>query len=259
MFGLTQLRRWWTRRILTRHLIPLPVWQHVLDESPLLSALKRHELHQLHKLTSLFLYHKVVVGADNFELDEFMRATIAAQACLLVLNLGLDWFDGWSEIIVYPDAFIAPRREQDAAGVIHEGVNGLSGEAWGRGPVILSWADIDPSTQSQHRKGSNVVLHEFTHKLDFLDGSANGIPPLHLGNTMQDWAEDFTRAYADLSHRSPRHSGGIDRYATTNPAEFFAVMTELFFEAPQRLQENYPSIYDELRHFYLQDPIKRMR
>ena len=142
--------------------------------------------------------------------------------------------------------------------MVHEGANGLSGEAWGRGPVILSWADIDPSTRDNRHKGSNVVLHEFTHKLDFLDGSANGIPPLHPGNKTQKWAEDFTRAYADLSHHSPHHSGGIDRYATTSPAEFFAVMTELFFEDPRRLQEHYPAIYDELRRFYRQDPVKRL-
>ncbi|MCW8827263.1 MAG: zinc-dependent peptidase, partial [Gammaproteobacteria bacterium] len=125
---------------------------------------------------------------------------------------------------------------------------------WGRGPVILSWADIEPARGDN---GSNVVLHEFAHKLDFLDGAANGIPPLHPGNSQQEWARDFTHAYEDLSEHSFHHSGGIDRYATTNPAEFFAVMTEIFFEDPRLLQTQYPKIYDELRRFYRQDPIKR--
>ncbi|MDH3355616.1 MAG: zinc-dependent peptidase, partial [Chromatiales bacterium] len=227
-----------------------------VSESPLLSQLQKSELGKLRELASLFLHDKVVVGAGDFELDAFMRVTIAAQASLLVLNLGLDWYDGWSEVIVYPDAFIVSRPELDEAGVVHENSRGLSGEAWSRGPVILSWADIDPSIQ--HHSGSNVVLHEFAHKLDFLDGSANGIPPLHPGNQQQEWAKDFSRAYDDLSHHSFSHSGGIDRYATTNPAEFFAVMTELFFEDPMRLQQHYPTIYNELQRFYRQDPIRRL-
>jgi len=258
MFGLTRLKRWWTQRILAQHRIPLMVWRRVVKETPLLAQLPKGELRRLRELASLFLHHKAVVGAGDFELDEFQRVSIAAQASLLVLNLGLDWFDGWSEVIVYPDAFIAPHRELDEAGVLHEGDRGLSGEAWGRGPVILSWADIAPSSQGHHKAdGSNVVLHEFAHKLDFLDGAANGIPPLHPGNEQQEWARDFSRAYDDLTHHSFHHSGGIDRYATTSPAEFFAVMTELFFEDPQPLQQHYPVIYDELQRFYKQDPIKR--
>jgi Mlc titration factor MtfA (ptsG expression regulator) len=256
MFGLTRLSRWWTQRILSHHRIPLTLWQEVVSQTPLLSHLPKGESHKLRELASLFLHRKVMVGAGDFELDPFKRATIAAQASLLVLHLGLDWFDGWSEVIVYPAAFIAPHRELDEAGVLHEGSRGLSGEAWGRGPVILSWADIDPLNRNHH-KGSNVVLHEFAHKLDFLDGSANGTPPLHPGNRQQEWAIDFTEAYADLSHHSFHHSGGIDRYATTSPSEFFAVMTELFFEDAQRLQQHYPTIYDELRRFYRQDPINR--
>lgn len=256
MFGLTRLKRWWTQRILTHHRIPITMWQTVVHQTPLLSHLPKRELGKLRELASLFLHDKAVVGAGDFELEEFMRVSIAAQASLLVLNLGLNWFDGWSEVIVYPDAFVVPRSEMDEAGVLHESDRGLSGEAWSRGPVILSWADIDPSIQRQ--SGSNVVLHEFAHKLDFLDGAANGIPPLHPGNSQQQWARDFSRAYDDLTHQSSYHSGGIDRYATTNPAEFFAVMTELFFENPQLLQQHYSAIYDELQHFYKQDPIKRL-
>jgi Mlc titration factor MtfA (ptsG expression regulator) len=255
---LERLQRWWTQRLLHRHRIPLSVWRQVLDASPLLARLDKQEQHRLRELASLFLQRKVVEGAGGLALDETARALIAAQACLLILNLGLDWFDGWSEVIVYPEAFIAPHRERDEAGVVHEGNRGLSGEAWGRGPVILSWADIDPLMRQLHHPGSNVVLHEFAHKLDFLDGAPNGIPPLHAGNSQPQWAEDFTRAYADLSRHHRHHAAAIDPYATTSPAEFFAVVSEYFFEAPQRLQQPYPAIYDELRRFYLQDPIKRL-
>jgi Mlc titration factor MtfA (ptsG expression regulator) len=257
VIGLERLQRWWTQHLLHRHRISWPVWRQVLKASPLLARLNKKEQHRLRELTSLFLHRKVLVGADGFELDQTAQALIAAQASLLILNLGLDWYDGWSEIIVYPGAFLAPHRERDEAGVVHEGPRGLSGEAWGRGPVLLSWGDIAPETRQQRRPGSNVVLHEFAHKLDFLDGAANGIPPLHPGNTVQQWAEDFTRAYADLTQHSEHHAAGIDPYATTNPAEFFAVVTELFFEEPQRLQQAYPAIYDELRRFYLQDPLTR--
>jgi Mlc titration factor MtfA (ptsG expression regulator) len=257
VIGLERLQRWWTQHLLHRHRISWPVWRQLLETSPLLARLNKKEQHRLRELTSLFLHRKVLVGADGFELDEMARALIAAQASLLILNLGLDWYDGWSEIIVYPGAFLAPHRERDEAGVVHEGPRGLSGEAWGRGPVILSWSDINPTTRQQRRSGSNVVLHEFAHKIDFLDGAANGIPPLHQGNTVQQWAEVFSRSYADLTQRSDQHAAGIDLYATTNPAEFFAVVTELFFEEPQRLQHSYPAIYDELRRFYRQDPLSR--
>ena len=183
-----------------------------------------------------------------------MRVTIAAQACLLVLNLGLDYYKDWSEIIVYPGAFLAPHRERDEAGVVSEGMRGLSGESWGRGPAILSWADIEHSRVG----GSNVVLHEFAHKLDFLDGAANGIPPLHSDVIRERWTEDFTKAYDDLHqqlecHRHP----AIDPYAAESPAEFFAVVTEVFFQDPRRLHAHYPAVYDEMRRFYRQDPLAR--
>ncbi len=256
MIGLERIQRWWTQRLLHRHRIPIMIWKRVLDASALVSQLQKSDRHRLRELASLFLHRKAIVGADGLELDEVMRAFIAAEASLLVLNLGLDWYDGWSEIIVYPGAFIAPHRERDEAGVVHEVSRGLSGEAWARGPVVLSWADIDPSTRAQRRKGSNVLLHEFAHKLDFLDGAANGIPPLHVGNTQQEWARDFTRAYANLNSRTQHELNGIDHYATTNPAEFFAVMTELFFEQPKQLHKNYAPIYEELSRFYKQSPLK---
>jgi len=257
MIGLEQLKRWWTQHILHRYCIPLVIWHRVLEISPLLALLDRRERRRLRELSSLLLQRKALVGADGLELDELMRAYIAAQASLLILNLGIKWYDGWSEIIVYPGAFIAPHREQDEAGVVHDGARALSGEAWGRGPVILSWEDIDPSTRAHRHKGSNVVLHELAHKLDFLDGAANGIPPLHSGNRQKQWTEVFTHAFADLCRRNHHQSAGIDRYATTSPAEFFAVMTELFFEDPLRLQKQYPLLYDELHRFYKQDLLLR--
>ena len=253
MFSLTRLRRWLTQRILHRKRIPLPLWRQVIEQQPLLSQLDKREAHRLRRLASLFLHQKSLVGAGGLELDDFMRVTIAAQACLLVLNLDLDYYEGWSEIIVYPGAFLAPHRQQDEAGVVSEGMHGLSGESWGRGPAILSWDDIE-----HPRQGSSVVLHEFAHKLDFLDGAANGIPSLHSGVVRERWTEDFTEAYNDLHRRlERRHQPAIDPYAAESPAEFFAVVTEVFFQDPQRLHANYPVVYDEMRRFYRQDPLAR--
>lgn len=256
MFGLNRLRRWWIQHILLRERIPQSLWRQVLGRVPLLARLPQADVHRLRRLASLFLHEKVVVGAGEFELDELMRVTIAAQACLLVLNLGLDYFDGWSEVIVYPDAFVVPHTRRDEAGVVHEGQRGLSGEAWGRGPVILSWSDIRADAGRHHPPGSNVVLHEFAHKLDYLNGTANGMPPLHPDIVRERWTEDFTRAYEGLYQQvRHHHRTAINAYASESPAEFFAVVTEYFFEAPETLYAHYPAVYDEMRRFYRQEPL----
>lgn len=132
----------------------------------------------------------------------------------------------------------------------------MSGEAWEQGPVILSWADVEAGHQ---RDGFNVVIHELAHKLDMLDGSANGHPPLHAGMSDSRWARVFTNAYRDMVRRV---DGGedttLDPYATESPAEFFAVVSEAFFELPRLLADEYPDVYGHLRDFYRQDPIRRL-
>ena len=188
-----------------------------------------------------------------------MRVTIAAQACLLILNLGLDYFEGWHEIIVYPDTFVVAREERDDAGVIHRNRDALGGEAWGRGPIILSWRDAQPGAHP-HGHGSNVILHEFAHKLDMLNGAANGMPPLHADMSRPAWTEALSSAYANLYHKLQRHhKTAIDPYAIETPAEFFAVLTETFFEQPQYLFQEYPKVYEMFTQFYLQDPLSMVR
>ena len=253
---LKRLRRWYLQHVLLRERIPQSLWRRVCDRVPLLSRIGRRERHRLRRLASLFLHEKAVTGAGEHVLNEEQRVVIAAQACVLILELGLDYFNGWSEVIVYPEAFVAPQRWRDEAGLVHEGRRGLSGEAWGRGPVVLSWSDIEQDIAHRHRRGSNVVLHEFAHKLDFLNGAANGMPPLHPDIVRERWTGDFTRAYDDLYRRLRQHRHtAIDPYAGESPAEFFAVVTEVFFEAPARLRHAYPAVYDEMRAFYRQDPL----
>jgi len=161
-------------------------------------------------------------------------------------------------VLVYPDAFIVPSSQLDEAGVVHSGQHALGGEAWGRGPVILSWADIEPQRHQAHGHPTNVVLHEFAHKLDMLNGAANGMPPLH--HTMQpgQWSGDFLQAYNKMLRQvEGGHRGRIDPYAVTSPAEFFAVVTEFFFERPVLLQRELPAVYSRLAEFYRQEPLQR--
>ena len=259
MFGLTRLRRWWTQRILRRNRIPLSLWHQVIGSVPVLAALGRREQRRLRELSSLLLHEKNFVGVAGLQLDEAMRVTIAAQASLLILNLGLDLYTGWHDVVVYPDAFVARHQSLDEAGVVHESRRALEGESWGRGPVILSWADVVADSQPHtHATGSNVVLHEFAHKLDFLNGAANGMPPLPMDIRREDWTRDFSQAYEDLYRRVERNRGTvINPYAAQSPAEFFAVVTEVFFEDGERLYQRFPKVYDALRHYYRQDPRRR--
>lgn len=252
---LKRYQRFLLQRHLRRSRIPYNQWRSVVNQVPLLHRLPHREHHRLRQLTSLFLDRKTIVGAGDFVVNERMRVTIAAQACVLILKLNLDYFNGWVEVIVYPDAFVVSHNEADEAGVIHQQSRALGGEAWGRGPVILSWGDIDPLGREK-AVGHNVVLHEFAHKLDMLNGPADGLPPLHHGMILKHWSEDFSQVYSKLRKQvAEHHHTSIDPYAAVNPAEFFAVVSETFFEAPERLWHHYPALYEELRSFYRQDPL----
>lgn len=256
---LGRLRRWWRQRLLRRERIPLRRWQVCVARLPALSHLSTRELVRLRELASLFLHEKAIVGAGGLEVDDDMRTVVAAQACLLVLNLGLDYYDGWHEVVLYPGTFIVEREEQDAAGVVHQTRRTLGGEAWGRGPVILSWEDARPGAGARrHGDASNVVLHEFAHKLDMLTGPANGMPPLHRGMVPQAWTQALSQAYREFRRDlQEQHHSPIDPYGAESPAEFFAVLSEVFFESPHRLHELYPAAYRQLVLFYRQDPRAR--
>jgi Mlc titration factor MtfA (ptsG expression regulator) len=173
-----------------------------------------------------------------------------------VLNLGYGWYEGWKEIVVYQAEFIHDGEQMDEAGVVHHVRHVRSGESWEGGPMVLSWEDVQWSGLGE---GYNVVIHEFAHKLDMRDGSANGRPPLHSGMDAKAWARDLQTAYDDFCRRV---DGGedtdIDPYAAESPAEFFAVLSEYFFEAPDVLHEGYPAVYAQLQRFYLQDPLARL-
>ena len=252
---LIQIKKAWNQYILIRHAIPNQMWSDTVAKIPVVERLSEPEQDRLRKLATVFLHQKTINGADGFVIEDTVRIVIAAQACLLILNLDIDHFKGWHEVIVYPSSFVATHREIDQTGLVSERRKGLSGEAWLRGPVILSWTDVTANLM-HCRPGSNVVLHEFAHKLDMLNGVANGMPPLHREMAIKSWTDTLSDAFATLNrHIESHHPLSVDSYAGTNPAEFFAVFSEVFFEQPLILNTHYPDVYDQFRAYYRQDPL----
>ncbi len=248
--------RWRRTHILKRHLIPADAFDAILARLPVMRGLDTQERARLRESASLFIHDKAFYAAGGAVVDDAVQRVIALQACLLTLNLDEESYRGWSEIILYPDEFLRSREEMDDAGVVHHSRDILAGESWHGGPLVLSLADVAASGQVD---GFNVVLHEFAHKLDMLNGDANGYPPLHRGMDAAAWAHDFSTAYEDLCARvEAGEETTIDPYATVDPAEFFAVLTEAFFETPHLLHAEYPAVYGQLQQFYRQHPLARL-
>jgi Mlc titration factor MtfA (ptsG expression regulator) len=235
------------------------MWASLQREHPILAGLAASELARLRELTTLFLREKRFEDPQRLELDEYQKAVIATQACLPILNLGLDWYRNWRTVVVVPDVFVQERLEVDQAGVAHEWEEDNSGESWDRGPVVLSWQDVEASGWGD---GYNVVIHEAAHRLDLLDGQVNGRPALHPGMSPEEWSRVFSQAYTDLSRKARgrgRRRLRLDEYATESDAEFFAVASEYFFEQPRLIRGEYPEVYRLLAQFYRQDPLPRLR
>ncbi len=251
MFDFFRRRR--RRRILALHSIPDAVWHDVLRAVPSLAAMDGEPLARLRDLALLFLHEKSIEPAQGLELTDEMRVRIAALACRPVLELGLDHYDGFRSVIVYPGEFLVRNREHhDEAGVVHTADDLLSGEAWEQGPVVLSWHDVSTSGQGD---GYDVVAHEFAHKLDALDGAVNGMPPLHRDQRPADWATAFQRAYDDFCVRvDTDENTWLDPYAAESPAEFFAVSVEMFFDVPRAFAAEYPALYEQLAAYFRQRP-----
>ena len=250
------LKRYFTRKTLKQHAIPFAIWHQVIKQIPILATLTNKDKTRLRLLTTLFLHKKSFTGARGLTITLDMKIMVAAQACLEILYLGLDSFDGWIEIIIYPAAFVVKRDVTDENGLVHQTqADGLSGESWGRGPLILSWEDVQRDSQCLH-PGHNVVIHEFAHKLDMLTGRTNGLPPLHPEMPIQEWADTLNEAYTTLINRIDHHQQSyFNHYAATNPAEFFAVICEYFFTTPQTLKTHRPKVYQQLKSYFKQDPI----
>lgn len=253
-----RLKSWRRRRILRRYPIDGSLWESATRSVHLFRGLSAVELSRLREWATLFLHTKTFFGIHDLEVNDWMRVVVASQACLPILNLDLDYYRGWSSVILYPGGFLARHQVRDEAGVVHEAARPLIGEAWGGGPVVLSWEDARPG-HHPFGEASNVVVHEFAHKLDMLNGVTNGLPPLPREMRIDQWAAVFTSAFDDHRGRVSRGEEiWIDPYAAENPGEFFAVVSECFFEAPWMLVNAYPEVYEQLARFYRQDPVRRM-
>ncbi|MBA2484186.1 MAG: zinc-dependent peptidase [Nitrosomonas sp.] len=250
-----RLKNWQRERILKHDLIPPGLWQKMLMRLKFLDGLSPDEMSRLQQYVILFLHHKQISGAHDLIITEEMRVMIAVQACILILELDLDYYDNWVEIIVYPGKFIIDYDYSDENGIVHHARHIVSGESWLAGPVILSWQDV---AEAGVEPGYNVVIHEFAHKLDMLHEGANGCPMLHANMSAQAWHDIFSRAYASFCQQVDLGEETIiDPYAAESPAEFFAVVSEVFFTLPLAIKQNFPSVYEQLALFYRQDPANR--
>ena len=251
------IRRWRERRILSSSAIPEPLWREALEALPFLAVYTEPELERLRERVVLFLNAKSIIGAEDFEVTPLMRAMIAIQACVLVLNLDHRFYDGWENVIVYPEEFVTNLEYEDDAGVVHRRVEPLAGEAMPGGPVVLSWPDIEASADWS-ATGMNLVIHEFAHKIDMRNGEANGFPPLPPEMPRRGWQKAMSDAYAHFRARVENGDDtAIDPYAAESPAEFFAVLSEVFFADPTLLRMEYPRVYQLFAQLYRQDPASR--
>jgi Mlc titration factor MtfA (ptsG expression regulator) len=208
---------------------------------------------ELEGLVQIFLAEKRFEGCGGLVVSDEMRLIIATHACILLLGRDADVYPGLYTVLVYPHAYVA-RVRSSHGGIVTEGTSVRLGESWRRGSLVLAWDHVLQDAGDIH-DGHNVVFHEFAHLLDLQDGTADGTPPLPSRSRYLAWARVLGDAYADLTRRIERHRPSVlDAYGTTNPAEFFAVATECFFEKPRRLERAYPELYSELRRFYRRDP-----
>ena len=209
---------------------------------------------QLRKLIVRFLADKNFEGCAGQQITDEIRITIAAHACLLLLNRPTHEYADLRTILVYPSAFTVKRDSHDENGLVSNSQHVLAGESWSNGKIILSWDNVTSGVRS-FRDGQNVVLHEFAHQLDHESGSSNGSPLLYSKNAYASWAHVLSSEFEALRRASTKHRDSlIDEYGATNPAEFFAVVTEVFFEQPHQLEQRHKALFDELLNYYKVDP-----
>ncbi len=209
---------------------------------------------QLRSLIKQFLHQKHYSGAAGLTINDEIRVTIAAQACMLQLNRRGDLYPKLKYILVYPSAFVVSRPEADESGLVNQRSRGLLGESWQSGKVILAWDNVLHGARN-FVDGRNVVLHEFAHQLDSESGSADGAPLLAGKSCYRSWAAALSQEFEELQKDSRYDRRSLmDHYGATNPAEFFAVATETFFEKPRQMAKNHSDLFRVLHEYYRIDP-----
>jgi Mlc titration factor MtfA (ptsG expression regulator) len=248
------LQEWRRRRVLKNSRLDETLWTKVCAALPFLRGLSEQEMARLKELALLFLSEKEMHGAHEFELTDEIRLSIALQACLPILNLGLAPYEGWVGVIVYPSQFRVQKEEMDEHGVVHSYEDDQAGEAWPGGPVVLSWEDVGMADI-----GYNVVIHEFAHKIHLDNSEDEDFPDPPAEMDAQKWRDTLEAAYARFCGEvDAGRPTLIDDYAAEHPAEFFAVMSEVFFTDSGVLGREYPDLYEQLALFYRQDPAGRL-
>ena len=251
MFGLSRKER---RAKVLEAPFP-PGWLAILETNfPLYARLPEGDRGELQGLIQVFLAEKVFEGCGGLAITDEIRVTIAAQACQLLLRRETDLYPKLITILVYPNAYVSNMPQHGPHGIVTEGPRGRLGEAWTSGVVVLSWDDVKRGA-ADIRDGHNVVFHEFAHQLDQEDGSSDGAPVLPSRNLYSAWARVLGAEYEELRKAAETGKKSVlDTYGATEPAEFFAVATEAFFEKPVQLKKKHPELYEELKTYYGQDP-----
>ena len=234
-------------------------WKSILQRNvPYYARLSTEEQRTLESDIQVFIAEKNFEGCGGLEMTDEITVTVAAYACILLLNRKHDFYPRLQSILVYPDAYPVPVLRLGPGDQIIEDHEMRLGESWRTGAVVISWnhvlhRPVDPTGSR------NVALHEFAHQLDHEDGAANGAPILPVSSMYATWARILGREYQELTEAAANNRPTLlDKYGATNPAEFFAVITEYFFEQPQQLKERHPELYEELTRYYRQDPAQRV-
>jgi Mlc titration factor MtfA (ptsG expression regulator) len=254
MFGFKRRRR---QRIRAR---PFPAeWEEILARNvPYYRLLDQRERAELRGHIQVFLAEKRFEGCGGLEMTDEIRLTIAAGACILLLGRPGDYYGQMKSIFVYPHHYLAPHERAIGPGLVSAEPDDRAGESWHRGPVVLSWDDVVRGA-SDERDGRNVVFHEFAHQLDSEAGGLDGAPALADRAAYAEWARVMSAEYDRLIEAAETGRRTLlDQYGATNPAEFFAVATEAFFERPEALRRLHGQLYEQLKAFYNQDPAERV-
>ena len=247
------------RQELAQQLFPAE-WAEIIDRNvPCYRCLHPDERRRLEDVIKVFIAEKHFEGCAGLAITDEIKVTIAAQACLLLLNLHHDYYERLVSILVYPESFNVEQEERGPASTVEVANRAVMGLSSSQGAVVLSWPDTVEGAQWPE-DGINVVFHEFAHQLDQLDGAMDGAPSLDSAALYRDWARvlggEYLRLQAEVETGTPSL---ISAYGATKPAEFFAVVTELFFEKPVELQREHPALYEEFRQYFQQDPAERLR
>jgi len=247
------LKNWRRNRIANRQ-FPTQ-WLEIIEKKvSLYNRLPPEDKAELLRNILIFIAEKRLEGCGGLKITDEIKVIIAAQACILLLHRKTDYYPGLSSILVYPHAFIVHRAERLASGVVAEGPHVLLGESWRRGSVVLSWDDVKHDAADIH-DGHNVVFHEFAHQIDSSSGKGDSSAVLKTTSSYIAWARVLQKDYEKLRIAARlNHPAFLNKYGAVDPAEFFAVATEFFFEKPKELKLTHPDLYNELKRFYQQDP-----